>query len=479
MRRTAVQIAVLAGILLAVCLICRFTVYDSYKIIHALPSNMSFDEPVLTLTEPGVVHIRSAQVLGGVIKIEVEPAGKGETFIEISDRAEGRAGSVALRVDRFGFIYDKNTGGFTGEMIVLAAITIFFLLISVIMLWSFLTAKGSAFYSYSSVYYAGFFLFSLFTGAVMLRVTILHAVDPLGYSMIGAYSTLNRSSSDFMMITLPLALLFAAALSFSNVVLLKHERAGLKNVLGIIVGILLIAGGLFGAFFVMRDFSGSEWEYRVRSTIENVYSTLFVYFECMLTGAVICGIRAARHIPSYDRDYIIILGCYFRPDGTLPPLLRGRADRAIEFWRIQKEKSGKEALLIPSGGQGKDEPMPEAMAMKRYLLENGIPEEMILPEDQSMNTFENMARSLDIIRSRGPGGKTAFVTTNYHVFRSGVWSNLADLHAEGMGSKTKWWYWPNAFMRECVGLLVKRWKTELLLLVGLMVYYGVLSMTLY
>ena len=117
MRKTAVQIAVLAGILLAVCLICRFTVYDSYKIIHALPSNMSFDEPVLTLTDPGVVHIRSAQVLGGVIKIEVEPAGKGETFIEISDRVQGRAGSVALRVDRFGFIYDKNTGGFTGEMI--------------------------------------------------------------------------------------------------------------------------------------------------------------------------------------------------------------------------------------------------------------------------------------------------------------------------------------------------------------------------
>ena len=96
-----------------------------------------------------------------------------------------------------------------------------------------------------------------------------------------------------------------------------------------------------------------------------------------------------------------------------------------------------------------------------------------------MNTFENMARSLDIIRSRGSRGKTVFVTTNYHVFRSGVWSNLADLHAEGVGSKTKWWYWPNAFMRECVGLMVKRWKMELLLLVGLMVYYGILSMTLY
>ena len=65
-----------------------------------------------------------------------------------------------------------------------------------------------------------------------------------------------------------------------------------------------------------------------------------------------------------------------------------------------------------------------------------------------------------------------FVTTNYHVFRSGVWAGLAGLHAEGLGSKTKWWFWPNAFIRECIGLLVKRALPEMIWLVILIVMFG-------
>ena len=57
-----------------------------------------------------------------------------------------------------------------------------------------------------------------------------------------------------------------------------------------------------------------------------------------------------------------------------------------------------------------------------------------------------------------------FVTTNYHVFRSGVWAGLANLRAEGLGSDTKWWFWPNAFIRECVGLLANRIVPEVIIL---------------
>ena len=71
-----------------------------------------------------------------------------------------------------------------------------------------------------------------------------------------------------------------------------------------------------------------------------------------------------------------------------------------------------------------------------------------------------------------------FSTTNYHVFRSGVWAALAGLSAEGMGSKTKWWYWPNAFMRETVGLLKNRWKQETLFLIVLIMFFAALSLAL-
>lgn len=52
--------------------------------------------------------------------------------------------------------------------------------------------------------------------------------------------------------------------------------------------------------------------------------------------------------------------------------------------------------------------------------------------------------------------KVAFSITNYHVFRSGIFAGQAGLKAEGMSSKTKWYFWPNALIREFVGLLVSQ-----------------------
>ena len=227
-----------------------------------------------------------------------------------------------------------------------------------------------------------------------------------------------------------------------------------------------------------RDLSGSEQQVRAFNTLCNVYAAAFAGFECVLAGAIICGIKAARHVPATEADYILILGCRFRRDGTLTPLLRGRVDRAIDFWKTQREATGREAVLVPSGGQGADEPMAEAEAMGRYLLERGIPESCILLEDRSRNTYQNMEYSRALIEKRTPGARVVYATTNYHVFRSGVWANLAGLPSEGVGSSTKWWYWPNAFMRECVGLIVNRIPQELLLLAVMAAFFGALSVAL-
>lgn len=183
---------------------------------------------------------------------------------------------------------------------------------------------------------------------------------------------------------------------------------------------------------------------------------------------------------------------------TLPAVLAFSLLMIISNRREQIKACGKEAVLIPSGGQGGSEPMPEAEAMGRYLRECGIPERAILQEDQSRNTYQNMAFSKKLIEEReggvrcseecGAGGaadssaggtvgcaddkNVIFVTTNYHVFRSGVWAGLAGLRAEGLGSKTKWWFWPNAFVRECVGLLANRIVPEAVCLVILIAVFG-------
>lgn len=88
----------------------------------------------------------------------------------------------------------------------------------------------------------------------------------------------------------------------------------------------------------------------------------------MLIGAIICGIIAARRQPPYDRDYIIILGCGISRDGSLLPLIRGRVDRAIDFYNKQLAQTGKKAVFVPSGGQGDDEIISEGEAMRYYLI---------------------------------------------------------------------------------------------------------------
>ena len=296
--------------------------------------------------------------------------------------------------------------------------------------------------------------------------------------MLYAYSAISRASIRYMTLTAPLMLLFALAMAVSNIALFRHERPMIQNGLGLLVSIVLIIGEVLGLYLFTRDFMGSELEGRINNTLQNTYATVFIYFQCMLTGAVICGLRAARYRPAPDKDFIIILGCWFRADGTLPPLLRGRADKALEFWHRQKEESGKTAMFIPSGGQGSNEPMSEAEAVRQYLLSCGIEDWLILPENQSVNTYQNLVFSEKIIQAYAPGSKVVFITSSYHVFRSGLWARQAGFPIEGVGSPTRWWFWPNAFMRETAGLLQKRWKQEILFLFLLIAFFGFLSMVL-
>ena len=478
MKQAAKQILFCALALILFCAVCRLTVFRTYTVhlpIH--PESPVWKDSHIE-AEPGTVRLGKQTEHQDYVSIAIHGEKKGDADLRILNPAGEEIGFYPLRVGPMGTIYDLQTGGFTGDTAVLIAVTLFWLTVSAIMIWHYSQAKGAAYYAYSTIYFAGFSLFALVTGILMLRVTVSHLLHPADFSMFSAYSTINGAGKQFMMLTMPVMVLFALAMAFSNIALLRHERARLQNALGLAVSLLLIAGEAIGVLLLFRDFSGSEWEGRIQSTLENVYATGFAYFECMLAGAVICGVKAARHQPALDKDCIIILGCWFRKDGTLPPLLRGRVDRALAFWRRQKAETGKEAILIPSGGQGRDETMPEAEAMRRYLLSKGFPEEAIRVEAKSKNTFENMAFSRKIVEELRPEGKTVFATTNYHVFRSGVWANQAGFPVEGIGSKTKWWFWPNAFMRECAGLLQKRWKQEILLLILLILFFGVLSMVL-
>ena len=178
-------------------------------------------------------------------------------------------------------------------------------------------------------------------------------------------------------------------------------------------------------------------------------------------------------------DYIIIHGAGL--DGPRPtPLLAGRINKALELWNKQHQH-GK---FVVSGGQGADEIVSEAQAMRDYLLEKGVPADAILMEDKSTTTWENLRYSLAIInadRATGvdatssaavassgdvtttasdvsgtatssSGFTTAVVTSDFHVFRCAEYAHNLGIKADGIGSHTKGWYWPTAFIREFIAI---------------------------
>ena len=479
MRKYRRQVLVLLGILLIALAASRVFSGGTYRTSFRWePASPSEPLPELQVDLPDIVRLENFTLKDGRLVFDVVPLRQGDVAISLPDPDGITAQYLFLTVTRMRTVYNPSDGSFTGDLAVMGLITLFLALISAMMLHGFLTAKGQELYAYSTMFYIGFFFFALVTTVVMAAITVRHILWPDSYSMMNVYSSLGSAAVFFLYCTFPLLLGFSLALAASNIALLRHNRPRIRNVLGLVISVAIIAGAFFCAWLATRDFMGSELEYRIDSTVRNVCCAAFVYFECILAGAVICGIRAARHRVPAGREVIIVLGCWFRPDGTLPPLLRGRADRAIEYWQETLEKTGRGPWIVASGGQGMDEPFPEAEAIRNYLVSRGIPESRILTETKSESTYQNMLFSRRIIAENGLPLRCVFATTNYHVFRSGMWAARAGLDAEGISSRTRWWFWPNAFMRECIGVIASRWKQELVLLLGLIAFFALLSMTL-
>ena len=333
-------------------------------------------------------------------------------------------------------------------------------------------------YSYNTIYYIGF---AIFTFSLLVTHTVVmfrYWKQPALLSANLGIGMMSNSAMSYIILSLPFILVFSIALCISNVVLIRKEGFYFGNILGILLSFALVDGFLF-MYKVNYYFSGSQREVMFHELWTSVFSTAFLYFECMLTGTIAADLIAAKHIPERDRDFMIIPGCAIRKDGTPMLILQGRIDTALAFYRRQKEETGKELIFVTSGGQGPDEVIPESRSMKNYLMQQGIREELIIEEDRSTSTYENMKFSKEKIMERNPEGRIAFSTTNYHVFRAGLWARRVKMRAVGIGAPTKWYFWPNAAVREFAGLLSQHRLKQALILSGMFVVYVVLILIEY
>ncbi len=333
-------------------------------------------------------------------------------------------------------------------------------------------------YSYNVIYYLGFSL--LVFSALVFNVlsTIRVFSNPASLSIEQILSVLNSTARNFLILISVLIIPFSAALAISNLLLIKHEGFRPVNILGIFMGVFLI-GGLVLILRYNRNFSGSPEELRRHEITMSLVTSFYLYFECMMIGAIAAGLIAAFYEPERDKDIVIILGYSLRDGEASVSVLKERVDRAIAFREKQLRETGRDLIFITSGGKGTDEALSESRWMHDYLIQQGIPGNIIVEEDQSATTHENMKFSKIKIQEINPKAKVAFSTSNYHVFRSGLYARREKIRALGMGAKTKWYFWPNASVREFGGILIEHRLKQAIILFGLIALNVILALLVY
>lgn len=141
-------------------------------------------------------------------------------------------------------------------------------------------------------------------------------------------------------------------------------------------------------------------------------------------------------------SHMIILGAGLDGD-QVSKRLKLRLDKALEALELNPE-----LIVIVSGGQGSDELISEAEAMKRYLLEAGIEEEKIIAEDKSTSTYENFLYSKSKTDELNSLKNILIVTSDFHVFRSQFIANRLGWSSQALCSKSEIHVISNYMIRE-------------------------------
>ena len=415
-------------------------------------------------SERGMVDIVSWENRDKYAEIKLRSVNPGRVFIMI--KGERSQTLLIFHVHKNGVITaDRFFGDCTGSNAVITAILIYLVALGICFVIKFRESMKESLYKYDNILYIGLIAFDIY----LIYSQVCALVNKNGIN--GALMTSVSAAQSIVMFTAPVVFIATILVTVSNIQLIRKEGRTWRNMLGLILGVILGIGCLLPYFIWLwmfyTDIIDTHYERGFgrffEMFLENTVSSYVFYLECILLGTIIIAVKAAKHIPAFDKDYIIIHGCQIRKDGTLTKLLQSRADRAIEFAKLQKEATGKDIIFVPSGGKGNDEIISEGEAIKRYLLENGISEDKIIKEDDSTSTEENVKLAMDKMRDNfgSDGYKAAFATTNYHVFRTGMLADKMGLKAEGIGSKTKAYFWINAFVREFIATVVKEKKTHI------------------
>lgn len=248
------------------------------------------------------------------------------------------------------------------------------------------------------------------------------------------------------LLPVPLTVLALAGFLVANgLMMVRKEGRSLGNLLSLVVGVALVVAPVV-TIVLLRTHDGPF-----------IAVAVFAFFVCVQLGASFAAFLAYtlayRRVRPGDADAaaVVVLGSGL-VRGQVPRLLAGRLDRAVTEWR-RLRALGFSTPLVPSGGQGPDEPRAEGDAMGDYLTDRGIPASDVVVEDAARTTEENLELSVALLRDRGREGRLTVVTSGYHAPRAALISRRLGMDAVVLGAPTARYFVPSAYLREFVAVL--------------------------
>jgi uncharacterized SAM-binding protein YcdF (DUF218 family) len=158
---------------------------------------------------------------------------------------------------------------------------------------------------------------------------------------------------------------------------------------------------------------------RLRSRlIGGALVVLLVAWVASAAAVVVCGARDGARAS----DAIVVLGAA-QYVGRPSPVLRARLDHALALW-----ERGLAPRLIFTGGTGAGDTVSEAAVSRKYALRHGVPDSVILLENEGRTTRESLAAVAAIMRSREM--RTAILVSDpFHMLRLRILSTQYGVRA--------------------------------------------------
>lgn len=206
--------------------------------------------------------------------------------------------------------------------------------------------------------------------------------------------------------------------------------------------------GLLAQFFVSVGFILFSLFFENLRAVDAI--PLFVYFATIVFLAFCFSVflYGRKNSVKYDEDAVIVLGAGIRGERVSASLAK-RLDAAVVY-----HGKNPNALIVVSGGQGKQEKISEALAMERYLIEKGVEMGVIVKEDRSTSTIENFSFSSRILNAEYKcDPKIAFISSDFHIFRSEQIAKSAGLNVRHFAAGTPWYIVPMIYLRELIAYL--------------------------